>query len=75
MQGAGLLNQQFAHSACYPFYKDHTSFGASMAFLIPPLAVMLFSEEERHAGQGACCRFLSFSSWPASSCHTAGLPG
>jgi O-antigen ligase len=40
--GAGLLNQQFAHSACYPFYKDHTSFGASMAFLMPPITVMLF---------------------------------
>ena len=43
VQGAGLLNQQFAHSACYPFYKDHTSFGASIAFLLPPLTVMLFS--------------------------------
>jgi O-antigen ligase len=42
VQGAGLLNQQFAHSACYPFYKDHTSFGASMAFLIPPLTFILF---------------------------------
>jgi O-antigen ligase len=42
VRGAGLLNQQFAHSACYPFYRDHTSFGASMAFLLPPLAVMLF---------------------------------
>jgi O-antigen ligase len=41
VQGAGLLNQQFAHSACYPFFRDHTSFGASMAFLLPPLAVML----------------------------------
>lgn len=39
---AGLLNQQFAHSACYPFYKDHTSFGASMAFLLAPLTVILF---------------------------------
>lgn len=38
----GFLNQQFAHSACYPFYKDHTSFGASMAFIIPPLAVLFF---------------------------------
>lgn len=42
VQGAGLLNQQFAHSACYPFFKDHTSFGASMAFLILPLSVLLF---------------------------------
>lgn len=43
VRGAGLLNQQFAHSACYPFFRDHTSFGASMAFIMPPLAVMLFS--------------------------------
>jgi O-antigen ligase len=42
VRGAGFLNQQFAHSACYPFFKDHTSFGASMAFLLPPLSVMLF---------------------------------
>lgn len=41
VQGQGLLNQQFAHSASYPFFKDHTSFGASMAFLLPPLVVML----------------------------------
>jgi len=39
--GAGLLNQQFAHSACYPFFNDHTSFGASMAFLLAPLTVIL----------------------------------
>ncbi|MRR18863.1 O-antigen ligase family protein [bacterium] len=44
VRGAGFLNQQFAHSACYPFFKDHTSFGASMAFLLPPLSVMLFSK-------------------------------
>jgi O-antigen ligase len=49
VQGAGLLNQQFAHSACYPFFRDHTSFGASMAFLLPPLAVML-------AGKGSTGR-------------------
>jgi len=46
IQGAGLLNQQFAHSACYPFYRDHTSFGASMAFIMPPLAVMLLRKGE-----------------------------
>ncbi len=45
VQGAGFLNQQFAHSACYPFFKDHTSFGASMAFIIPPLAVILFRKK------------------------------
>jgi O-antigen ligase len=47
VQGAGFLNQQFAHSACYPFYRDHTSFGASMAFLLPPLTVMMFRRESR----------------------------
>jgi putative inorganic carbon (HCO3(-)) transporter len=42
----GFLNQQFAHSACYPFYKDHTSFGASIAFVIPPLTVIFFRKGE-----------------------------
>ena len=46
--GAGLLNQQFAHSASYPFYKDHTSFGASMAFLMAPLTVILFRKRGSH---------------------------
>ncbi len=46
--GAGLLNQQFAHSASYPFYKDHTSFGASMAFLMAPLTVILFRKGGSH---------------------------
>lgn len=48
---AGLFNQQYAHSACYPFFKDHTSFGASMAFLLPLLTVLLFSK-----GRGLAAR-------------------
>jgi O-antigen ligase len=47
VEGAGLLNQKFAHSACYPFYRDHTSFGASMAFLLPPLTVMLLNRRKK----------------------------
>jgi putative inorganic carbon (HCO3(-)) transporter len=47
VHGAGFMNQQFAHSACYPFYKDHTSFGASIAFLMPPLVIMLFRKGEK----------------------------
>lgn len=43
---AGFLNQKFAHSACYPFFKDHTSFGAAMAFLLPPLIVMSFQRSK-----------------------------
>jgi O-antigen ligase len=51
VHGAGFLNQQFAHSACYPFYRDHTSFGASMAFLLPPLSVMLFRKGNTITGR------------------------
>lgn len=33
----GLDNQMMAHSMMQPFYKDHTSYGATLAFLIPVL--------------------------------------
>ncbi len=56
VQGAGFLNQQFAHSACYPFYRDHTSFGASMAFLLPPLTVIMFRK-----GNGLMAKVLLFT--------------
>ena len=66
--GAGLLNQQFAHSACYPFYNDHTSFGASMAFLMAPLTVILFRKSAKvvsrifciSADYSFCCRVHLF---------------
>ncbi len=31
----GLLNQQAAHFVVQPFYNDHTSYGATLAMLIP----------------------------------------
>jgi len=31
----GLFNQQAAHSTMWPFFNDHTSFGATLAFIIP----------------------------------------
>jgi len=40
----GFLDQKFAHSACSPFFKDHTSFGAALSFCIPPLLVMAFKK-------------------------------
>jgi len=43
----GFLDQKFAHSACYPFFKDHTSFGAALSFCIPPLSVMAFKKKRR----------------------------
>lgn len=32
---SGLFNQKAAHSSMEPFFNDHTSFGAALAFLIP----------------------------------------
>lgn len=40
--GYGLDNQMMAHSMMQPFYKDHTSYGATLAFLIPVLISFLF---------------------------------
>lgn len=37
----GLDNQMMAHSMMQPFYKDHTSYGATLAFLIPVLISFL----------------------------------
>jgi len=42
---AGFLNQKLAHSACYPFFKDHTSFGAALSFCIPPVVLMAFNRK------------------------------
>jgi putative inorganic carbon (hco3(-)) transporter len=33
----GFDNQMMAHSMMQPFYKDHTSYGATLAFLLPLL--------------------------------------
>ena len=35
LYGSGLFNQRAAHSSMDPFFNDHTSFGAALAFLIP----------------------------------------
>jgi len=43
----GLDNQVMAHSVASPFYKDHTSYGASLGFLLPVLAgLFLFIKRE-----------------------------
>ncbi len=38
----GFDNQVMAHSVCRPFYKDHTSYGATLAMVLPML-VPLFT--------------------------------
>lgn len=36
----GLNNQMMAHSVSKPFYNDHTSYGAVLAFLLPSLVAL-----------------------------------
>ena len=37
----GLNNQMMAHSVSRPFYKDHTSYGASLGMIFPVLVTLL----------------------------------
>jgi len=37
----GLDNQMMAHRAAAPFYKDHTSYGATLGFLLPVMVALL----------------------------------
>jgi O-antigen ligase len=53
MQTAGLLNQSAAYQAIRPFFNDHTSFGASLAFCIP-LLILFISQK----GNSFFIRFL-----------------
>ncbi len=50
----GFMSQKIAHSACYPFFKDHTSFGAALSFCIPPLFVMAFNRKRGALSRLAC---------------------
>jgi len=38
----GIFDQKIAHWSANPFYKDHTSYGAILAFYIPPIITMTF---------------------------------
>ncbi len=43
--GYGFYDQQAAHFVMNPFYKDHTSYGAMLAFFVPLLAGFSFHKE------------------------------
>jgi putative inorganic carbon (hco3(-)) transporter len=45
MWKAGIFNQKLAHQAIRPFFNDHTSFGAALAFCIPVIVYFLFNKE------------------------------
>lgn len=38
----GIFDQKQAHGACTPFFIDHTSYGATIAFLIPIVIALIF---------------------------------
>ena len=40
----GLLDQKSANFVCSPFYSDHTSYGAALAFLVPVLIGFVISK-------------------------------
>lgn len=39
------FSEESGHWIMWPFFKDHTSYGAVIAFLIPPLIAMLFQSK------------------------------
>ncbi|RPH34260.1 MAG: O-antigen ligase family protein [Bacteroidales bacterium] len=45
--GRGIFDQKQAHGACTPFFIDHTSYGATIAFLIPLVVGLIFIVETR----------------------------
>ncbi len=38
----GIFDEKIAHWSANPFYKDHTSYGAMLAFYIPPVIALVF---------------------------------
>lgn len=51
----GIFDEKIAHWSAYPFYKDHTSYGAILAMFIPPFAGMTFYKKYKTS-----MRMLSF---------------
>ena len=51
----GFFNQQAAHFVVQPFYNDHTSYGATLAMLIPLLIAFILTR-----GESGMLRRISF---------------
>lgn len=54
LSGYGFFNQKAAHFVVQPFFNDHTSYGAILAFLMPVLAGLLLA----YSGLRGWLRFL-----------------
>lgn len=42
----GIFDSKIAHWASNPFYKDHTIYGATLAFYVPPLFIMAIKKNQ-----------------------------
>ena len=63
MWQAGIFNQKAAYTAIRPFFNDHTSFGASLAFCIPVIIYLLSGKEtSKITRAGLSILLLLFSS-------------
>ncbi len=60
----GLFNQQVAHRAASPFFNDHTSYGATLAMLLPFSVAFAFNRKysaSRRFGSWLLVAFLAFA--------------
>jgi putative inorganic carbon (HCO3(-)) transporter len=51
MGESGFFNQQAAYMAIQPFFNDHTSFGAALAFCIPVIIYFITTRETTKTGR------------------------
>ena len=60
----GLFNQQVAHMAASPFFNDHTSYGATLAMLLPFAVVLAINRKYSvsfRVGSWLLVAFLAFA--------------
>lgn len=62
MWESGIFNQKAAYSAIRPFFNDHTSFGAALAFCIPVIIYLLLIRETTKTARTVLSILLLFFS-------------
>jgi len=63
MTRSGLFNRQAAYQSTLPFFNDHTSLGAAIAFCIPVILFFLFTEKRSPLKKTILLAFLFFFSF------------
>jgi putative inorganic carbon (hco3(-)) transporter len=61
MKEAGIFNQKAAYQAIRPFFNDHTSFGAALAFCIPVIYLLVRRESSKIYRTGLFILLLVFT--------------